>query len=113
LTNKNSRLKVVKDPYGNEIVIQNEIADFTQQINCMYDTLDNLSTAIEKPAIMIKVNGTSVQLYYMRAIGWNKILLVCGQKNHDHFEVTNCEVETHRLKTVGAISLIRPTHLKI
>lgn len=93
LTNKNSKLKMVKDPYGNKIVIQQEMLEFTQHIKSLDENLDDLTTVIEKPAMMFKVNGAIIQLYYMRAVGWNKILLVCAQKKHDHFEVINCEVD--------------------
>jgi hypothetical protein len=92
-TNKNANLKMVKDPYGNEIVIHPEMTDFTKQIKSRDEILDDIATVIEKPAMMFKINGAPIQLYYMRAISWNKIVLVCAQKKHDQFEVTNCEVD--------------------
>lgn len=84
---------MVKDPYGNEIFIQQEMAEFTRHINSRDEILDDITTVIERPAMMFKSNGAIIQLYYMRAIGWNKTLLVCAKKRHDHFEVTNCEVD--------------------
>lgn len=84
---------MVKDPYGNQIFIQQEMADFTRLTNSRDELLDDITRVIEKPAMMFRMNGATTQLYYMRAIGWNKIILVCAQKLQDYFEVTNCELD--------------------
>lgn len=84
---------MVKDPYGNEIIIQPDMVEFTRHIKAGGEMVDDITAVIERPAMMFQMNGTVLQLYYMRAIGWNKTMLVCAQKKQNHFEVTNCELD--------------------
>lgn len=84
---------MVKDPFGNEIMLQNKILELTDQMKTRNEIFDNLATVIEKPAMMFKKDGSKTQLYYMRAVGWNKMILLSVQKKLDHFEVTNCEFD--------------------
>jgi hypothetical protein len=84
---------MVKDPFGNQVVIQEKILKLTDQMKSSNEILDNLATVIEKPAMMFKMEGSKTQLYYLRAVGWNKMILVSVQKKLDHFEITNCEFD--------------------
>jgi hypothetical protein len=90
---KKSIVKMVNDPFGNQIGIQQEMLQLTDQMESDDMILDDITTVIEKPAMMFKINGNRIELYYLRAISWNKLILVSAQKRNDHFEVTNCEVD--------------------
>lgn len=83
---------MIKDPFGNEVIIQDEIFRAVQE-KSSDEILDDITTVIEKPAMMFKMNAGRAQLYYMRAVGWNKMMLIIAQKKQDHFEVTNCEID--------------------
>lgn len=85
--------KIVKDPFGNEITIQEAVLEFTRQLIQSEDVLDDIHKVIERPAMIFKMKEGCVQLYYLRAIGWNRTMLLGVQQNNQHFEVVNYEVD--------------------
>ena len=84
---------MIKDPFNNQVAIQQEILQFTDQMKSENEILDDIITVIEKPAMMFKINGSKTQLCYMRAVGWNKMMLVSVEKTQDYFEITSCEFD--------------------
>lgn len=86
-------MKLVIDPFGNEILIQQKIVDFKEQIKESEEIFDDISKVIERPIMIFRMNEDGTQLYYLRAIGWNKTMLLGVQKNNNHFEVINYEID--------------------
>lgn len=85
--------KIVKDPFGNEIAIEQAIFEFTRQLIQSEDVLDDIHKVIERPAMIFKMKEGCVQLYYLRAIGWNRTMLLGVQEKNQHFEVVSYEVD--------------------
>jgi len=86
-------VKLVKDPFGNEIFIQQTILDFNKHIIQSEEILDDISKVIEKPIMLFRMTEGNINLYYLRAIGWNKTMLLGVQKNNTHFEVVDYEID--------------------
>jgi len=84
--------RIIKDPFGNEIVIPQTVLDFNKHIIQSEDVLDDINKVIERPIMIFKTKGL-MQLYYLRAIGWNRTMLIGVQKAGDHFEVIDCQVD--------------------
>lgn len=57
------------------------------------ELLDDISAVIEKPMMIFKMKRDAAQFYYLRAVGWNKTMLLSVYKNKDHFEVINYEMD--------------------
>jgi hypothetical protein len=74
-------------------LIQQTVVDFKEQIIKSEEIYDDISKVIERPIMIFKMDEVSTQLYYLRAIGWNKTMLLTVQKNNDHFEVINYEID--------------------
>lgn len=78
---------------NNEIFIPQTVLDFDKQIIQLEDVMDDISKVIEKPIMIFGSVGSSTQLFYLRAIGWNKTMLIEVQKNVDRFNVTGYEMD--------------------
>lgn len=85
--------KIVKDPFGNEVAIQQAVFEFARQLIQSEDVLDDIHKVIERPAMIFKMKEGCLQLFYFRAIGWNRTMLIEVQKTNQHFEVVNYEVD--------------------
>lgn len=86
-------LKIIKDPFGKEIVIQQKALALNQQLIDSEEVMDDISAVIEKPIMIFKMKEGPMQLYYLRAIGWNRTLLIGVQENGDHFEIINYQLD--------------------
>jgi len=86
-------VKIVNDPLGNRIIIQQTVLNFNEHIIQPEEILDDISKVIERPIMLFKMSEENVQLYYLRAIGWNKTMLLHVQKNNAHFEVRSYEID--------------------
>lgn len=84
---------MIRDPLGNEVVIPQTVLDFDKHIIQSEDVMDDVSRVIERPIMVFRPATEQNQLYYLRAIGWNRTMLIGVQKNCDHFEVINYEID--------------------
>jgi hypothetical protein len=84
--------KTITDPFGNEIIIHQIVLNFVHKLVQSGAILDDIDKVIEKPALLLKMNGGK-QLYYLRAVGWHKTMLVEAQKNNSHFEVIDYKMD--------------------
>jgi hypothetical protein len=85
--------KTITDPLGNEVIIPQTVLDVDKHIIQSEDVMDDVSRVIERPIMIFGRNAVQSQLFYLRAIGWNRTMLIGVQKNHDHFEVTGYEID--------------------
>jgi hypothetical protein len=85
--------KTVSDPLSNEIVIPQSLIDFDKQIIQSEDILDDISKVIEKPIMLFRIKEGRLKLYYLRAIGWNKTMLIGVEEINDQFEVIDYEID--------------------
>jgi len=85
--------KTIFDPLGNKVLIPQTILDFNKQIIQSEDVMDDMSKVIERPIMIFRREEGCVQLYYLRAIGWNKMMLIRVQKNDDRFELVDYEID--------------------
>ena len=83
--------KTIFDPLGNKVLIPQTV--FDKQIIQSEDVMDDMSKVIERPIMIFRREEGSVQLYYLRAIGWNKTVLIRVQKNDDRFELVDYEID--------------------
>lgn len=86
-------------------MIPQAMLDFNDRIVHGQEAMDKIDTVIEKPIMLFRMNEGSVCLYYLRAIGWNKTMLLSVQKNNGGFEVVCCELDP-------PIERINELHLK-
>jgi hypothetical protein len=86
-------VKLVIDPFGNEILIGQTIVDYKEGILMSDEIYDDVSRVIERPIMIFKMNNDETQLYYVRAIGWNKTMLLAVERKNGHFEVVNYEID--------------------
>jgi hypothetical protein len=86
-------VKIVKDPFGNKVCIDFSFMELQEQLIQSDDVFDDMTAVIEKPMMIFKMKEGAAELYYLRAIGWNKTMLVGVQKTDDHLEVINCQVD--------------------
>ena len=85
--------KTICDPLGNKVLIPQTVLDFDKQIIKSEDVMDDMSKVIERPIMIFRREEGPVQLYYLRAIGWNKTMLIRVQKNDDRFEIVDYEID--------------------
>jgi len=84
-------VKLVKDPFGNEVFIQQTVLEFGERLMRSENAFDDISTVIERPIMIFKTkDGT--EFFYLRAIGWGKTMLIEVKKNNEHFEVMKYEI---------------------
>lgn len=84
---------MIRDPLGNEVVIPQTVLDFDKHIIQSEDVMDDVSRVIERPIMMFTRTSEQNELYYLRAIGWNKTMLIGVQRSHDRFEVIDYQVD--------------------
>ena len=97
--------KTVSDPLSNEIVIPQSVLDFDKQIVQSEDIMDDMSKVIEKPIMLFSMKEGETKLYYLRAIGWNKTMLIGVEEINHQLEVTDYEIDP-------CIEKITELHLK-
>jgi hypothetical protein len=97
--------EIVSDPLGNKIVIPQTVLDFGRDITRSEEVMDGISKVIERPIMIFRGNEDDIQLYYLRAIGWNRTMLIKVQKNSNGFEVIDYEIDP-------SIERITELHLK-
>jgi hypothetical protein len=86
--------KTIFDPLGNKVLIPQTVLDFDKQIIQSEDVMDDMSKVIERPIMIFRREEEgSVQLYYLRAIGWNKTMLIRVQEKDDWFELIDYEID--------------------
>lgn len=85
--------KIVNDPFGNEILIRQTVLDLNEHVAQSEDIFDDMSMVIEKPIMLFKMKEGPTQFYYLRAIGWNKTMLIGVQQMRDRLEVVNYEID--------------------
>jgi hypothetical protein len=85
--------QIVSDPLGNKIVIPQTVLDFGRDIIQCDEVMDDIGKVIEKPIMIFRENEDHIQLYYLRAIGWNRTMLIRVQKNSNGFEVIDYEID--------------------
>lgn len=85
--------KIVNDPLSNEIVIPQSVLDFNTHIIQSEDVLDDISKVIEKPIMLFRMKEGKTKLYYLRAVGWNKTMLIGVQEINNQLEVIDYEID--------------------
>ena len=85
--------KIIVDPLGNSIAIPLQLLDVNEELFQSKDVYDNFTAIIEKPAMLFKMQNGTVELYYLRAIGWNKTVLLGVHKRDGHYEAFNFELD--------------------
>ena len=85
--------KTITDSLGNEVVIPQNVLDLDKDIIQSEDVMDDVSRVIERPIMIFGRNAEQCQLFYLRAIGWNRTMLIGVQKENNHFEVTGYEMD--------------------
>jgi hypothetical protein len=86
-------MNVIRDPLGNEIFIHQTAMDANENIAQLEDVLDDISKVIEKPMMLFEMKEGPAELFYLRAIGWNKTMLIGVQKLDNRYEVINYEID--------------------
>jgi hypothetical protein len=84
-------MEIVRDPFGNEVVLQESVLDFSDRLRQSDDVFDGVGKVIEKP-LMVFRSSDGGAFFYFRAVGWNTTLLLDVQKADDHFEVARYEM---------------------
>jgi hypothetical protein len=67
--------------------------DFNKHLIKSEEIFDDISKVIEKPIMLFKMDHENIQLYYLRAVGWNKTMLLGVRKIDAQFEVVNYEMD--------------------
>ena len=86
-------MKLISDPLGNEILVRETVLDLDEHLIESEEIFDDISKVIEKPIMLFKLNDEDIQLYYLRAVGWNKTLLLGVKKINAHYEAVNYEMD--------------------
>jgi len=74
-------------------VVDQTVLDLNDQIRQSEDILDNIYKVIERPAMIFKTSGDAVQLYYFRAIGWHRTILIQAKQTDQHFHVAGYQLD--------------------
>jgi hypothetical protein len=85
--------KTISDPLGNKVFIPQTIIDLNKHVDQSEDVMDDMSKVIEKPIMLFGKKENQAQLYYLRAVGWNKTMLIGVQKKNGQLEVTSYEMD--------------------
>lgn len=85
-------MKSVKDPFGTEVFIGPSVSRFNERTGYSGEELDDISAVIEKPAMIFKVKESESEFYYLRLIGWNRIMLIEVRRIKDHLEAIDYEI---------------------
>jgi len=80
--------EAVRDPLGKLIYLP---PDLFMNENSAANIINDVSTVITKPAILIEVTeNDELRYYYFRSIGWNKTFLIIIRQINNRWEVDNC-----------------------
>ena len=82
----NDENSIVKDPLGNIVFISDELCVAEQE--AMEESFDPVARIIESPAYMVDVAGT--EMYYIRAVDWDNIMLVEAVMNSGKWQAGIC-----------------------
>jgi hypothetical protein len=94
----NSENSIVKDPLGNIVFLSEELClKDTEPLKEMYDPVARI---IEAPAYMVEVPGT--ELYYIRAVDWDNIMLVEASMQDGKWRAFTC-VKNPSREFIGSI----------
>jgi hypothetical protein len=75
----------VKDPLGNEIFLVHLYSEpYKEKLND--DSVEQFTKAIQKPALLLEVNGKHRELYYLRATDWDRRILLVAQFVNNRWE---------------------------
>jgi hypothetical protein len=85
--------QIISDPLGNRIIIPQTVLDFNRAIIQSEEVMDDISKVIEKPIMIFRSNESPIQVFYLRAIGWNRTMVIRVQKNSNGFEVIDYEMD--------------------
>jgi hypothetical protein len=85
--------KIIRDPLGNEIVVNEKVLEINHHIMQIEDSIDDFRKVIERPAMLFKMAEGIIHLYYFRAVGWHKTILIGVQKIDQHFEVIHYQFD--------------------
>ena len=97
--------KTVSDPLSNEIIIPQSVLDFNKEIIQSEDVMDDISKVIERPIMLFRIKEGKTKFYYLRAVGWNKTMLIGVQEINNKLEVVDYEIDP-------CIEKITELHLK-
>jgi hypothetical protein len=79
----------VTDPLGNDVhLLQGSLLHSGNKKTG--DIYDDIVTVIQKPAILIRVNGNPDELYYYRSIGWHHTILLAVRYENGRWETYEC-----------------------
>lgn len=85
-------MKVVNDPFGNEIIVPQLARELRNTLRSA-EVFDDVNTVIERPMMVFETKGSIIERYYLRAIGWHRIMMISVEKDSDGFKVTNYEID--------------------
>ena len=82
--------KTVYDPFGNEIVLSQDLAQIIEMPNSTLCI--DASLVITNPAMMVECTDGTFEKYYFRTIEWDNLVLVRAKKVNecflaDHYQV--------------------------
>lgn len=89
---KTTVVKVIQDPFGRNVNIGDCLLQESERLRQSEDVEDDVCTVIKKPVMMFRLKGID-EFFYLRAIGWNRMLLVHVQKVDQHFEAVSSELD--------------------
>lgn len=94
----NSENSIVKDPLGNIVFLSDALClEEKDPASQMYDPIARI---IEAPAYMVEVPGR--ELYYIRAVDWDNIMLVEASLQSGKWKASTC-VRNPSREFIGAI----------
>ena len=82
--------KTLIDPLGNEILLSPSICEHSGLRIRNDDFIDDATTVIEKPALILKLVEGHIEQYYYRAVAWNHSLLIGASKVDGHLQAQEC-----------------------
>ena len=94
----NSENSIVKDPLGNIVFLSEELC--LQHAEPLKDMYDPIARIIEAPAYMVEVPGS--EIYYIRAVDWENIVLVEASMQDGKWNALTCVTNPSR-EFIGSI----------
>ena len=82
--------RLISDPFNKLIYLIEGICDVGEEQDT--EIYDDVSMAIQKPAICIEVNHNKIkEFYYFRSVGWQSTILIRVHFINDRWETAHCE----------------------
>jgi hypothetical protein len=75
--------KTVYDPFGNAIVISNELADIIKVPNSI--VCIDAALVVSHPAMLFETTDGSCERYYLRTVEWDNLVLIRAKKKREIF----------------------------